>query len=147
MRERAMPARCEVPQYFPGTIGSTPFESTLALSKYDCLGRRNALCGPGRIDVLSNPSQGYALHFQVAISNFRPHTPGTRTQSRYPAAPRSAGARQESTAQSAGIRRPSRSLYRAFAISTAKTCTGPSMFDRKMIHFMSGENVTFGSNR
>jgi hypothetical protein len=33
--------------------------------------------------------------------------------------------------------------FAALLISTANTCTGPSMFDRKTIHFMSGENVTW----
>src|ERR1035441_9540165 len=31
------------------------------------------------------------------------------------------------------------------AISTAKTCVGPSILERKTTHFMSGENVTLGS--
>ena len=37
--------------------------------------------------------------------------------------------------------------YFAFAISTAKTWVGPNMFERKMIHFWSGEKVTLGSRR
>jgi len=35
--------------------------------------------------------------------------------------------------------------FAAFAISTANTCVGPSMFERKTIHFMSGVKVTLGS--
>lgn len=33
----------------------------------------------------------------------------------------------------------------AFSISTAKTCVGPNIFERKTSHFMSGVKVTFGS--
>ena len=32
-----------------------------------------------------------------------------------------------------------------FAISTAKTCVGPNMLERKTSHYMSGVKVTFGS--
>ncbi len=37
------------------------------------------------------------------------------------------------------------SIHLAFCISTANTCVGPNMFERKTIHFMSGVKVTFGS--
>ena len=39
-----------------------------------------------------------------------------------------------------------RIICQCFATSTAKTCVGPSILDRNTTHFMSGENVTLGSN-
>ncbi len=33
-----------------------------------------------------------------------------------------------------------------FATSTAYTCVAPCIFERNTIHFISGVNVTFGSN-